>query len=51
MKVQLQVNQRITSGSHSIEVDLRFANNTRAIQQSFVGIRSRKFEGYLFGLD
>jgi hypothetical protein len=43
--------QRISSGPHSIEVDLRFPNGSRAIQQSFIGISARKLVGYLFGLD
>jgi hypothetical protein len=43
--------QRISSGSHPIEVDLRFPDGSRAIQQSFTETRARKFEGYLFGLD
>jgi hypothetical protein len=43
--------QCIASSSHSIEVDLRFANGSRAIQQSFIGIRARKLERYFLGLD
>ena len=37
--------------AHPIEVHLRFSNGLRAIQQSLIGIRARKPEGYLFGLD
>jgi hypothetical protein len=43
--------QRITPGSRSIEVDLRFTNGSRAIQQTFIGIRAHKLEGYLLGPD
>jgi hypothetical protein len=34
-----------------MEVDLRFANGSSAIQQSFIGVRARELESYLLGLD
>jgi hypothetical protein len=34
-----------------MEVDLRFTNGSRAIQQGFIRIRARKLEPYLLGLD
>jgi len=41
----------MTPDSHSIEVDLRFPNGSRAILQSSIGICARKLEGYFLGLD